>query len=82
MVPNMGITKNIPTSDDPLEKIVDKYIICIICIICINKHMTDSELTCTFQPVAKNKISKLIKLLNDKKAVQPWKSKTRVTSYE
>ena len=44
--------------------------------------MTGSELTCTFQPVAKNKISKLIKLLNDKKEVQPWKSTTRVMSYE
>ena len=32
--------------------------------------MTNSELSFTFQPVTKNQISNLIKLLNDKKAVQ------------
>ena len=36
----------------------------------INKRMTNSELTFTFQPVTKNQISNLIKLLYDKKAVQ------------
>ena len=77
MVPSMGITNNnnflstTDTSDtnDPLEKIIDKYknhpsITCII------KHMTNSELSFTFQPVTKNQISNLIKLLNDKKAIQ------------
>ena len=32
--------------------------------------MANSELTFKFQPVAKTQISNLIKLLNDKKAVQ------------
>ena len=77
MVPSMGITNNnnflntTDTSDtnDPLEKIIDKYKN-HPSIICINKHMTNSELSFTFQPVTKNQISNLIKLLNDSKAVQ------------
>ena len=32
--------------------------------------MANSELTFTFQPVTKNQISKLIKLLNDKETIQ------------
>ena len=32
--------------------------------------MTSTELSFTFQPVTKNQISNLIKLLNDKKAIQ------------
>ena len=77
MVPSMGITNNnnflntTDTSDtnDPLEKIIDKYKN-HPSITCINKHMTNSELSFTFQPVTKNQISNLIKLLNDKKAIQ------------
>ena len=75
MVPSMGITNNhiflsnTNTSDDPLDKIIDKYKN-HPSITCINKHMTNSELSFTFQPVTKNQISNLIKLLNDKKAVQ------------
>ena len=77
MVPSMGITNNnnflstTDTSDtnDPLEKIIDKYKN-HPSITCINRHMTNSELSFTFQPVTKNQISNLIKLLNDKKAVQ------------
>ena len=75
MVPSMGITNNnnflstTDTSDtnDPLEKIIDKYRN-HPSITCINKHMANSELSFTFQPVTKNHISNLIKLLNDKKA--------------
>ena len=75
MVPSMGITNNhnflsnTDTSDDPVEKIIDKYKN-HPSITCIKKHITNSELFFTFQPVTKNQISNLIKLLNDKKAVQ------------
>ena len=75
MVPSMGITNNhsflsnTNTSDDPLDKIIDKYKN-HPSITCINKHMTNSELSFTFQPVTKNLISNLIKHLNDKKTVQ------------
>ena len=72
MVPSMGITNNHNflsnrgTSDDPLEKIIDKYKN-QPSITCINKHMTISELPFTFQLVTKNQISTLIQPLNDKK---------------
>ena len=77
MVSSMGITNNnnflstTGTSDsyDPLEKFIDKYKN-HLSITCINKHMTNSELSFTFQSVTKNQISNLIKLLNDKKAIQ------------
>ena len=77
MVPSMGVTNNnnflstTDTSDtnDPLEKIIEKYKN-HPSITCINKHMTNSELSFTFQPVTKNQISNLIKFLNDKKAIQ------------
>ena len=75
MVPSMGITNNhiflsnTNTSDDPLDKIIDKYKN-NFSITCINKHMTDSELASTSQHVTKNQISNLIKHLNGKKAVQ------------
>ena len=75
MVPSIGITNthiflsNTNTSDDPLDKIIDKYKN-HLSITCINKPMTDSELAFTFQPVTKNQISNLIKHLNGKKAVQ------------
>ena len=75
MLPSVDITNNhiflsnTNFSDDPLEKIIDKYKnhpskTCIV------KHMTNFEIAFTFQPVTKNQISNLIKLLNDKKAVQ------------
>ena len=74
MVPNMGITNNHiflrnTISDDPLDKIIEKYKT-HPSITYINKHMKNSELSFTFQPVTKNQISNLIKHLNDKKAVQ------------
>ena len=74
MVPNMGLTynnnllSNTGTSNDPLEKIIDKCKNHPV-INSINKHMINSELAFTFQPVTKNLINKSIKLLNDKKAV-------------
>ena len=58
MIPNMGITNNhkflsnADTSDYPLEKITDKYKN-HPSKTCINKHMTNSELIFTFQPVTK-----------------------------
>ena len=75
MVPIMGITNNriflsnTNTSDDPLDKIIGKYKN-HLGMYCINKQMTNSELSFTFQPVTKNQISNFIKFLNDKKAVQ------------
>ena len=77
MVPSMGITNNhiflsnTDTSDDPLDKIIDKYKN-HPSITCINKHLTNSELSFTFQPVlvTKDQVSNLIKHLKDKKAVQ------------
>ena len=75
VVPSMVITNNhnflsnTYTNDDLLEKIIDKYKN-HPSIIGVNKHMTNSELSFTFQPVTKYQISNLIKLLNDKKAVQ------------
>ena len=75
MVPSMGITNNhiflsnTNTSDDPLDKIIDKYKN-HPSITCINKYITNSELFFTFQPVTKGQISNLINHLTDKKAVQ------------
>ena len=71
----MGITNkhsylsNTNTSDDPLDKIIDKYKN-HPSITCINKHMTSYELSFTFQPVIENLISNLIKHLNYRKAEQ------------
>ena len=63
MVPNMSITNdhnlltNTDTSDDPLEKITDKYKN-HPSITCINKHMATSELTFHFS------LSQNIRLVN------------------
>ena len=46
---------NTDTNDDPVEKIIDKYKN-HPSITCINKHMTNSELSFTCQPVTKNQI--------------------------
>ena len=40
--------------------------------------MIISKLTFTFQPVTKNQISKLIKLLNDKRAIQSTDIRTKL----
>ena len=83
MVLSMGITNthiflsNTNTSDDPLDKIIDKYKN-HPSITCINKHMTNFELSFTFQPVTKNQISNLIKHLNGKKAVQSTNIPTKL----
>ena len=79
----MGITNthiflsNTNTSDDPLDKIIDKYKN-NFSITCINKHMTDSELAFTSQHVTKNQISNLIKHLNGKKVVQSTNIPTKL----
>ena len=58
MVPSMGTTNdhkilsNTGNSDNPLEKIIEKYKN-HPSISCINKHTTSSELSFTFQPVTK-----------------------------
>ena len=83
MVPSVGIINNhiflsnTNTSDDPLEKIIDKYKN-HPSITGINKHMTNSELSFTSQPVTKNQISKIIKLLNDNKAVKSTNVPTKL----
>ena len=62
MIPSMSITNNhiflsnTNASDDPLDKIIDKYKN-YPSVTCINKHMTNSELSFPFQPVKKNQIS-------------------------
>ena len=66
MLPSMGKTNtyillsNTNTSDDPLDKIIDKYKN-HPSITCINKHMINSELSFTFQPVTKNQMNNSIK---------------------
>ena len=76
IVPNiMGITNNhnllsdLDTTNDPIEKIINKYQN-HSSITSINKHMTHSELTFSFQPVLKEEITNLIRLLNNKEAIQ------------
>ena len=70
----MGITNNhnllsdLDTTNDPIEKIINKYQN-HPSITSINKHMTYSELTFPFQPVTKEQITNLIRLLNNKKAL-------------
>ena len=71
----MGITNNhnllsdLCTTNDPIEKIINKYQN-QPSITSINKHMTHSEPTFSFQPVTKEQITNLIKLLINKKAIQ------------
>ena len=67
IVPNIvGITNNhsllsdIDTTNDPIEKIISKYQN-HPSITSINKHMTRSELTFSFQPVTKEQITNLIR---------------------
>ena len=63
MVPSVGIINNhiflsnTNTSADPLEKIIDKYKN-HPSITGINKHMTNSELSFTFQSVTKIRLVK------------------------
>ena len=84
MVPSMGRTNNhnflsnTDTSDDPVQKNINKFKNHSSAT-CINKHLRNSELSFTFQPVTKNhQISNLIKLLNDKKAVQSTDTATKL----
>ena len=51
------------------EKIIEKYKN-DRSITSINKHFTNCEISFLNQPVKKNQVSKLLKLSNDKKAVQ------------
>ena len=89
MVSNMGLTNNhnvlsnTAIYDGPLEKIINKYKSskynqsCQYNL-CFNKHKTDYELTFTFQFVTKNQISKLMKILTDKKVVQSIDIATKI----
>ena len=76
IVPNiMGITNNhnllsdLDTTNDPIEKIINKYQN-HPSITSINKPMTRSELTFSFHSATKEQITNLIRLLNNKKAIQ------------
>ena len=67
IVPSMAITNNhiflsnTDTSDDLLDKIINKYRN-HPSITCINQDMINSEISFTFHPVTKNQISNLISL--------------------
>ena len=73
MVTSMGITNShnflsyTDNSDDPFENVIDKYKN-HPSITCINKHMTNSKIAFTFQPVTKNQISNLIKLFKKQRS--------------
>ena len=76
IVPNiMDITNHhnllndLDTTNDPIEKIINKYQN-HPSITSINKYMTHSALTFSFQLVTKEQITNLIRLLNNKKAIQ------------
>ena len=79
----MGITNNhnvlsdLDTTNDPIEKIINKYQN-HPSITSINKHMTRSELTFSFQLVTKEQITNLIRLLNNKKAIQSIDTPTKL----
>ena len=59
IIVNQNFPSNKGTSDDPLENIIHKYKN-YLSITFINKHMTNFELTFTFQPVTENWTSTLI----------------------
>ena len=71
----MGITNNhnllsdLDATNNPIEKNINKYQN-HPSITSINKLMTRSELTFSFQPVTKEQITNLIRLLNNKKTIQ------------
>ena len=79
----MGITNNhnllsdLDTTNDPIEKIINKYQN-HPSITSLNKHMTRSELTFLFQHVRKEQITNLIRLLNNKKAIQSTDIQTKL----
>ena len=66
---NHNLLSDTDTTNDPIEKIINKYQN-HPSIISINKHMTHSELTFSFQLVTKEQVTNLIRLLNNKKAIQ------------
>ena len=66
---NQNLLSNLDTTNDPREKIINKYQN-HPSITSLNKHMTRSGLTFSFQPVTKEQITNLIILLNNKKAIQ------------
>ena len=78
----MDITNNhnlsdLDTTNDPVDKIIHKYQN-HPSITSINKHMTHSELTFSFQPATKEQITNLIRLLNNKKAIQSTDISTKL----
>ena len=87
IVPNIiGLTNNhnllsdTGTTNDPIEKIINKYQN-HPSITSINKHMTRSELTFLFQTGTKEQITNLIRLLNNKKAIQSTDIPTKLIKY-
>ena len=66
---NHNLLSDLDTGNDPIEKIINKYQN-HPSITSINKHMTCSQHTFSFQPVTKEQITNLIRLLKNKKAIQ------------
>ena len=66
---NHNLLSDLDTANDPIERVINKYQN-HPSITSINKHRTYSELTLSFQPVTKEQITNLIRLLNNKKAIQ------------
>ena len=66
---NHNLLSHTDTTNDHIENIINKYQN-HPSITSINKHMTHSELTFSFQPVTKEQTTNLIRLLNNKKAIQ------------
>ena len=67
--PNHNLLSDTGTTNDPIEKIINKYQNHLR-ITSINKHMTHTELTLSFQSVTKEQITNLIRVLNNKKTIQ------------
>ena len=69
IINNHNLLSDLDTTNDPIEKLINKYQNHPI-ITSINKQITHSEFTFSFQPVTKEQITDLIRLLNNKTATQ------------
>ena len=75
---NHNHLSNFDKTNNPIEKkIINKYQN-HPSITSINKQMTRSELTFSFQPVTKEQITNLIRRLNNKKAIQSTDTPTNL----
>ena len=74
---NHNLLSDLGTTNDPIERVINKYQN-HPSINSINKHRTYSELTLSFQLVTKEQITNLIRLLNNKKAIQSTDRPTKL----